>query len=234
MNLSTLRSLALVVAATVAASIQAQGINIHRVPKEGDSITFDMKGSIELGSQSLSFDMTSLERVAKVEASGNFTIEQTEQGLKINDQQIPVTGKPQSTVYKPTGEVATILGSDIGGEAYRMNNLTVILDPGKPVAIGDTWSRTIKGDPQIGSIDFKADYKVLGEEQMDGIDAIKLKCNIKETAGQRPESSDGIAWISKADGSLVRLETKWTAAPIPGLPEPANATIVISRVKAAR
>jgi hypothetical protein len=137
------------------------------------------------------------------------------------------------TVYNADGSVKQLNGDDstAGASAYRIANLQSMIDPGKPLNVGDVWSVDIKADSKTGAEAAKADFKILAEEKVDDVDTIKVQANIKETSGSDPAASEGTYWLEKANGSVVKAELKWTDVPIPGAPTPISGTVNLTRAK---
>jgi hypothetical protein len=211
------------------------GLSVRRQPKEGQVIKLRIKATLEIAGSQATFTGLVSDTTTKVDTDGSYTESeaQTEAEAKFGDQpvQVPNTG-PYSVTYNADGSLKTITGDPAttsGPDAYRMSNLEVIIDSGKPLNVGDSWSADIKGDDKSGAVPAKADYKVLGEEKIGDVDSVKLKVTVKENQGAMPASSDGTFWLSKADGSVVKAEIKWVNAPFPGSAGPMNATMTETR-----
>jgi len=210
------------------------GLSVKRQPKEGQTVKLRMKAELEIAGQSATFTGLAEEKVTKVDTDGSYTIEERQHSGKANigGQEIDVPDTPANVViYHPDGSVKEIKGDDqtASGAVYRMTNLGVIIDSGKSLSVGDSWTVDIKADTKTGAEAAKAEYKVLAEEKIGDIDSVKLKVSIKESAGSEPASSDGTYWISKLDGTVTKAEVKWLNAPFPGAPAPITATVVMTR-----
>jgi len=224
----------LALAALSAAAFAADAITLTRKPKEGETTKYRMKAELELGGMPITFNGLLSEKVLKVEPNGAYSLEtaQIEGKVSINGQEQDVPGTGSSTInYKGNGDVVEIKGDQVTPEAYRMANLGVVADPGKPINVGDTWSHEIKADKKTGALGVKADYKFLGEEKVGDVDTLKIKVNVKETEGSDPASADGTVWLNKADGMLIKMNSKWVNAPYPGAGMPVTATITLVREK---
>jgi hypothetical protein len=208
------------------------GLSVRRQPKVDQIIKLRLKANLEIGGVQATYTGLVVEKTTKVDTDGSFTYEETqsEGSAKFGDQTVPVPDiGPFPVTLNADGSLKEIKGdaSTAGPEAYRMTNLEVLIDSGKPLAVGDTWSVDIKAGDKAKAA--KAEYKVIAEEKAGDIDTIKVKFTVKETEGTEPASSDGTYWISKADGSLVRSEVKWANAPFPGAPTPISATMTETR-----
>lgn len=223
-----------VAALSAVAFAAVDGISIARKVKEGDIARYKMSADIDFGGMDIKFSGLVEEKIAKVNPDGTYSLEQNQIEGKVNvagqEQEMPTSGV-NTTVYLPNGEVKEIVGEQGTEDAYRMANLSLIRDPGKELKVGDTWTHEFKANAKTGAVAAKAEYKVLGEEKVGTYETVKIKADVKETAGSEPASSNGTAWINKADGSLIKLEAKWVNAPFPGAPAPINAVVKLERVK---
>lgn len=222
-------------AVTASAFAVVDGLSVARKPKEGEQIRYRMAADVEYGGMALKAKFLVTEKTVKVDSDGSFKLEQAQLEGKLDmngqEQDIP-TGGPTTTVYTKEGDVKEITGDQTSPDTYRLANLGVLHDPGKTLSVGDTWTYEIKGDAKTGAVPAKAEYKILGEEKVGSWDTLKVKSTIKESEGTDPASSDGTIWISKADGSTVKMDVKWVNAPFPGAPGPINATVKMDREEA--
>jgi hypothetical protein len=79
-----------------------------------------------------------------------------------------------------------------------------------------------------GVFDAKATYTYEDDEQIFDIDAMRVTFEYAEIAGD-PARSDGKVWLDKRDGTVLKLETNWTSAPIPGAPTPLTGSVILTR-----
>jgi hypothetical protein len=212
-----------------AVAMAAQAFTIKRTPKQDEVAKYRMKGEFEVLGQQATFTGMVQEKVLKVAEDGNYTIEssQLEGKVNINGQEIEMNSPPSVSVYKPGGDIVEIQG-DSSEAAYRSAILNQFFEPGKPVAVGDSWTKEIAGAPRTGGIGAKADFKVLGEEKVGTVDTLKIKATIKET-GAEPASTESTVWLSKADSTLVKIEGKWNNVPMPGAPAPISGNVTMTR-----
>ena len=71
------------------------------------------------------------------------------------------------------------------------------------------------------------DYKVLGEETVDGVATWKVSRTMKELEGESIATADGTVWINKADGTLVKQVDVWKNAPVPNAQAPVDGTFTL-------
>lgn len=222
-----------VIALSAMAMAAVDGFTIARKPKEGDTHKYRMNADVDMGGLAITVKGLLMEKITKVDTDGSYTQEETQVELKAvvagQEQDVQSSGS-SSMVYHPSGEVRKIEGSEGTPESYRMANLGIIYDPGKPVSVGDAWNYDVKANKDTGAVAAKAEFKLLGEEKVGTRDTLKIKALVKETGGDAPATSDGTVWIDKTDGSLVKSEAKWTNAPFPGAGgQLINATVKMSR-----
>jgi len=220
----------LAVAALAMAAVD--GFDIKRSPKEGETTKYRLKADIEAGGGTATLTSLSQEKITKVDADGKYTVETTqlEGKLSFNGQDIDFpTPPPEVTVYAPGGKIAQIKGDFVDGNRYRVANMGTLFEPGKTVNVGDAWTYNVEADDKTGAVASKVDYKVLSEEKVGDFDTLKIQFSYKETTGSDPASCEGTMWLSKADWTLVKLDSKYVNAPFPGAPGPTNASIQITR-----
>lgn len=211
-------------------ALAAEGFVIARKPKANDVHRYTVSGEIEMRGITLPYKGKLEEKVTKVDVDGTYTLEQRELELKLIagtqelDQPVPA---PATTVFLPNGLVKTIEGNDAKPESYRMSNLELIYDPGKPLAVGDTWTYEIKANKETGAVAAKAEYKLLAEEKLGTHETLKIQAKVKETEGATPGQIDSTVWLDKADGSMVKSDMKWTNVPLPGSQGPITGTMKI-------
>jgi hypothetical protein len=225
--------LALAALSVAALAVQA-GLNVKRQAKEGQTIKYKLEGDIDFQGTPVGLSATVTQKVTKVEPSGNYTLEESQSDAKLvvngAEQEMPSDGTATST-YKPSGEIVEVKGA--AGEpekANRMANLGIMFDSGKDIKVGDKWTYDIKADSAKGTVAGKAEYEFVSEEKVGNYDTMKIHATIKETEGTDPASATGYEWINKADGSLVKSESEWKNAPIPGAPGLINAKMKMTRI----
>jgi len=223
---------ALVIAEMPARAPQDAGFSVKRTPKVGALTKYSLVIEYEVQGKKGSISGSVSEKVTNIDKDGNFSVEQAQldASATYGDEKVDTpTRSAVDLTYKPNGLVTTIKGDAVDGDAYRMENLGVILDPGKKLNPGDEWTFDIKGDKTLGTVDAHADYTLVGPEKVGQLDTIKIKGTVKETSGDLPAMNEFTEWLSKDDGSLVQMDAKWTNAPFAGLSYPVTATIKMLR-----
>lgn len=221
--------LALAAFATAAA---VQGFTIKRTPKDGEQLKFRLKADLEISGIQANLEGVTSEKTIKIDPDGTYTVESAQSDIKVlvQGQEIPSPpSPPQIVVYKADGSIAEIRGEGIDANAYRVANLNAFFEPGKPVAVGESWVKELPADTKLGTPATKAEYKIVGEEKVSDYDTVKITSNVVETAGSDAASNVATIWLNKADWTQVKVEGKWTNAPIPGAPAPVNATYSLTR-----
>lgn len=115
-------------------------------------------------------------------------------------------------------------GAEAGDDIRRMLQPILFVYPSAPVAVGDTWTETIKAgsdkDDRTMTLEFKADsVEKVGDE-----DSLKVTEKLSEK-GTDTMSSTGTWWVNKA-GKVLKFETKvskWVVPMAGG--DPLDATI---------
>ncbi len=234
----------------LAATAAADGFTITRKAKVGDIQKLTMKADADINGAAAQVNATWTEKITDVQPDGTYTVQHNQVELKVNalgnETDVP-PGDPLVTIFKATGEVSKIVGdANVASPgAYRMANLEVLFDPGKPINVGDAWSHAFPADTALGTVAAKGDYKLLGEEKIGNYNTLKIQFSVKELAPApaKPATggaagaaiqtdaagSEGTLWIDKTDGSLVKAQMKWINAPVPPSPVPINATLTIDR-----
>jgi hypothetical protein len=220
---------------SVLAIAAVDGLSVKRQVKEGEILKMQIKGDFEVAGNQATITAMSQSKVTKIDTDGSYTTEATQSDSKVSiggqDMALPES-PPIITVYNADGSVKMLLGEPetTSASAYRVANLQAVIDPGKPLNVGDAWSIDIKADAKTGAAAAKADYKILGEEKVGDIDTIKVQATVKETSGTEPASSESTYWLEKGNGSKVKSESKWTNVPLPTAPGPISGTMTMTRV----
>ena len=232
-----LKTTFLFLAAGFATIATADGFVIKRNPKLGASAKYSMDVLFDANVGQGTLKATLVEKVVDIDKNGNYSVEQSQIDATgtFDKEKIDISPRtPITLVYKPNGQVTSIVGDLTDANSYRMENLGSLLDPGHPIKINDTWIAEIKGDKTLGTQNVRIQYKLIAEEKVGDIDTLKIKGLAKEVDANlnavNPPTTDFTIWISKEDGSMVKLESKWTDAPFPGQSSPIPATIKILRI----
>ena len=214
-------------------SAYAQGLSVKRLAKKDAIFKYEMNATVDvLGiSTQAVIKAVSSEKITNVAEDGSYSIEETQlsASMTINNQtRDDVKAETLTTTFSPDGRVVTVEGSSDAVNSRRIANMGVIIDPGKPLAVGEKWVAEIKEDAAKNVIGVQASYEILAEEKVGDVDTIKVKASLKESTGSAPLSCEATYWIDKADGSRVKSESVWKGFPSPG--GIYNATISYARV----
>ncbi|HLK16615.1 MAG TPA: hypothetical protein VKT78_17545 [Fimbriimonadaceae bacterium] len=176
-----------------------------------------------LGDAKVSGKMT--QKVIKVEDNGNLTIKETETvTVEINGMEMNQPEQVAVNVIRPDGTLVEIRGSNNDAGAYRIATVETLKLPDFALADGKTWTYDFPADPKTGVVKAKGEYKILGSETLHGIDSWKVQMKVTEVEGDAPAGTEGTAWISKKDASLVKMDGKAKNLPIAGAPGPVSGT----------
>lgn len=212
---TTLATLALITIVSAGAVAAVQGLSVKRVPKEGATFKYDLTGSFKVDGTDVGIKSTVQEKVTTVAADGSYTVEQQQLtgSVTVNGSSQDLPSSTTTTTYAPNGVVLSVTGANDPAASMRMTNLGSLIDPGKPVAVGEKWTSAIKEDKDKNIVAATANYELLGEEKIGTIDTLKIKLSIAETTGSDPASNDATVWIDKTDGSVVKMSAAWKNAP---------------------
>lgn len=230
---SALRASTWVLAVMLSAIAAADGFSLKRIPKVGSASKYILEATFESNGGEGTIKATLLEKTTGLDKDGNFTVQQSQIDAAgtFDKEKIDVSPRtPVTLTYKPNGQVTLITGDLTDANAYRMENLGTLLDPGKQVEVGDVWTADIKEDKALGTHAVHFEYQMLAEEKLGEVATLKIKCKSRETDADNPVGSDYTIWISKEDGSMVQMESRWLNAPFPGQSSPIAATIKLTRV----
>ncbi len=211
-------------------------------PKVGETtkyrIAVNANMDAGMGPMDITFTSIMTERILKIEDNKNVTVESTQSdfGLYVGGQDMSSMMSGQVikalTVMKPNGEV--VKRSSEGGnemENPRMEEMMVTLYPDKPLRLGDSWTREVKGDTSKGTVDAEATYKYEGKEKIGDWDCYKISYTYNEKRGRAPMSAKGTIYIAVENGTMVQSDMSVQNVEFqPGLP-PANAVFKVTRIK---
>lgn len=212
----------------------ADGFSLKRLPQVGSAIKYTMSVDFLANNEKGKISATLLEQVTDVDKAGNFSVQQTQidaRGVYSNEEFDIPPRTPITMTYAPNRMISAIKGDLIDANSYRVEHMATIIDPGKPVNIGDEWVGDIAANKTLGTPSVKLQYRLLGEEKVAETDTLKIQGKAKEIEGVSPAVHTFTIWISKSDGAMIRLDSVWENAPFPGTASPVHATISI--VKAA-
>lgn len=211
----------------------AQGTTLKRTPSVGDTQVLSLRMEFAIFGDTAVYTSTLTEKVTEVSPEGNYTVESTQTDYKVElfgdegvvqDEDMP----KQSITYTPLGDVVAVKGDFVNESVYRLANLMAVRLPKDPVAKGDKWESVVPKNVDTGVFDAKATYTYEDDEKVDDVETIRASFEYAEVAGD-PARSDGRVWLDKRNGTVVKLETNWSSAPIPGAPSPLTGSVILSR-----
>ena len=233
---NSLRILGIGMIAAAAFALAAQDAwTLKRTANVGDVARYKLVADVELpgmGGAKVSGNVE--EKVVAVEENGAFVIESQQKSTTITmegqgEQEMP-DQSPSKTKFGADGAVLEITSENPGAaDSYRISTLGAFRYPANAVKVGDEWSVDIAKDESKGIEAAKMTIKVEGNETVGSWNTVKIKMTAKESAGDTPATADGFVWIDIPTGAIVKSETNWTNAPLPGAPFPINAKITVTR-----
>jgi hypothetical protein len=211
----------------------AQTYALRWTPKAGDKLKYSSDATFTINGQPSTFTSKSTELVLKVDPDGTFSVQSSvDEGSAIfQGQQFPMPKTIKVTLFKPSGEIVSITGDQVDASTYRVDNLSMLKRPDTSVAVGDTWTEDLKGDPKTGAIGIHGLYKLDSLDKVGDDDALKVTASTRETEGAEAGTVDATYWISKADGSLLKYIAKWSNVTFAGAPTPLSGTLTMTRTK---
>jgi hypothetical protein len=229
-----IRNVGVIALAVVAAIAFAQDtFKLRRTVAVGDTVNMKLTANIEVMGMEALFTAKVTEKVVKVDANGDYTIESTqgEGKVKFGDQEMDAPGgSPTTTKYSAAGEILEVKGDEVSDDALRIANMSSWKFEGTDYKVGDVIKYETKASAKNGNVPSASEIKVDGLETLNGTAAVRLVYTYKETAGETPAESKGTAWVSQKDGSLIKVTGEYKNAPFPGAPGPINAKITIERI----
>ena len=221
----------------VAAYAAQDTFNLSWKPKVGDALKYkvDIKASMDMGGAmgDILVGMIQSQKVTKIE-EGKITIDSSmgSMTLVVNgedmSQMMGDQNMSMTTVYSPTGEILSLKSDqDMGGSHARMENAYAMTYPNKDVKVGDTWSRTVKGNA-TGAVDGVANFSIEGFETIGTDRVVRVKGDYKETKGDAPMTCKSTVWVREKDGAAVKGTYAMTNVEFqPGMP-PTAATATLT------
>ncbi|HLK16614.1 MAG TPA: hypothetical protein VKT78_17540 [Fimbriimonadaceae bacterium] len=193
-------------AAQEALRLTAKLGEVHRYKLAADltSANFTIKLSGEINRKVLRLD------------HGDVTLQETRTNMKmnVNENEMKMDDAVLVRVLRPDATTLELRGEGAGPEAYRVAVLSTVKLPDFPLAVDKTWTWDVPADPKHGQVKARAEYKVIGQEKIHEVDAWQIACSVTEEGGPAAASSISTVWVSKADASLVRSESKVKNLPL--------------------
>lgn len=198
--------------------------------KAGDFRKYKLSAKVTFEGQDLSVSGGVNERVIKVDDAGMMTFQVTSVNTtaKAGSQTIPVQNSPALIeVFRPDGSLSELRGENAAQTSYRLETLTSVKFPNMPLAKDVAWTWDIAPNVKLGIQKAKIEFKVLGEETVDGVDTWKISRTVKELEGSSPATDDGTVWVAKADGRRIKQTDVWKNAPVLNAPSEVDGTFTL-------
>lgn len=214
--------------------VTAQGVPLVRKVAKDEAIIYSLEINMILFAEPATYSSTLTEKIVEVGENGQYSVEKSQSDYKVEifgeegnvaDSDMP---KPVFT-YTPTGELVSVKGELQTADVYRMAQMETIHLPNKEVKKDDVWTYEVPADVPHGVVKAKADYKVTGEEKIGEFETWVVSIDYAELEGNAPATLTGNVWLSKKDASVVKLETSWNNAPVPGSQAPVGGSTKIER-----
>jgi len=211
------------------------GFILKRKAKVGDTEELTLTGTMDVGGGEAKLTGKESVKITAVKPDGSYT-EQTDShdfnfDLGGNSQAVP--DRSETVAYGPDGTVLSIKDgdNDAGPEGYRLSNLTLFKATDKPLSVGDELKYNIAADKVKQTPGVSLDFKIVATEKVKDWDTLKMTFTSSETDGDSKASASGTVWVSTADGSLVKTDSKWVNVTMPGAPFPISGEFIVDRTK---
>ncbi|MBS1709728.1 MAG: zinc-dependent metalloprotease [Armatimonadetes bacterium] len=156
--------------------------------------------------------------VKEVAADGGLTTEHKTLSSKttINGQLQPEEESHGTTTIKqsPNGSIVSYQDSESDADDpnkdlnIRLSQAGTIVFSDQAVGVGDKWKITLAADKASGRRAAKADYEIIGTEDLKGAKCFKIKLDYTETEGELPIHQTGVALVEIASGDTLQDEFK--------------------------
>ncbi len=128
--------------------------------------------------------------------------------------------KVDTVTVHPDGTLATFASTDDDKDAVRRAARLYYagqpLFSSKPVGVGETWTREVKGNDTIGTVDAKVTMTFQALEQRGDTLCARLAIDYAETTGKAPVSVKGTVWVEAATGDTVAADYELKNYPLDG------------------
>jgi hypothetical protein len=217
---------------TVAGWGRAEDFSLKYAPKEGTTITYKLKGNMDISGVQATMDSTVSEKILKVDPDGTYSVQINTLDGKItySGQEMNVPKNSSVTVYKANGEVVSVSGTQVDPTNTRAQNLTMLKRPDANVKIGDAWQVESKGDATANKPSLHGSFKLVGTEDVGTYHTLKIEATMSEGEVPLPGSTTTTFWLNKDDASIVKYECKYLNMPFPGAPTPMTGDLSMTRV----
>jgi hypothetical protein len=120
---------------------------------------------------------------------------------------------------KPNGEMTAYKTSEEESDPAmqelesRLSQANAVVFTDKAVGVGDKWTWDFKANKDLGSPDGKAEYTLVGFEEIDGVKVAKVEYKYKEANTEKMIEGSGTSWIELASGDAIKSDSKFSNAP---------------------
>jgi hypothetical protein len=207
----------LTLGAALACTALASGMfSLKRQCKVGDVAVYRINVDMKYEDLTASISLLQREKVTKVDASGNYVIEETASEGKMSARgevrHMP-DSKPVLSHYTASGLLTKIEEDEPDPFAYRKAHLVSFVAADKQVGLGDSWEHVREADEKKGVPASKSKFTVDAEEKVGGVECLRVKFWFKETEGEDPMSSEGTIWVCAKDGSTEKVDAEFQNLP---------------------
>jgi hypothetical protein len=210
----------LVIAALLAAAaVQAgqQTYSIQYKPVKGSKTAYSLSFAIDSPSIKVTYEAKIVNEVVEVKDDGTFIMASYQSdGVTIVDgvkQPSAAETVTAVTTYDKLGVPMAIGGDNATPESFRVANLTSFLAPGKPVAVGESWTVKIAADEKEKTRAVTHTYKVVSVDK--GVAIVDM--SVAESTTDFPASAKGRVWVNLANGEQTKFDLLVKNMPIGGV-----------------
>jgi hypothetical protein len=201
----------------LAAVALAQSASLARRPQAGDELRYRTTMRLTQDGMAVLIEGDWRERVVRAGTDGGWTVEQSLSGvsLEIGGQKIRTEDAAITTIeYFADGLIKSFSRDRLEVEDLRLARSVLTPAPAGPVERGAEWTREAPADPASKAPPVRYRLRLDGTERWRGLDTHRLRITNAETAGDRPISVEGQAWLRASDGALVRRVVTIKNAPV--------------------
>ncbi len=199
----------LVIAALLAAAaVQAgqQNYSIQYKPVKGSKTAYSLSFAIDSPSIKVTYEAKIVNEVVEVKDDGTFIMASYQSdGVTIVDgvkQPSAAETVTAVTTYDKLGVPMAIGGDNATPESFRVANLTSFLAPGRPVAVGESWTVKIAADEKEKTRAVTHTYKVVSVDK--GVAIVDM--SVVESTTDFPASAKGRVWVNLANGEQTKFD----------------------------
>lgn len=185
------------------------------------SIHISLMANIQGQQVPMELRMTDRSTVTEVSGEGRITLRQEVDSMSMSIAGNEIAGPPTPAdviVIGPDRMIVSYKSGDGDPQAAalqsRLYTASTVMLPGKPVAVGDAWSKAIAADAALGLQPAKVEFKVLAFEKVGTVDTVKVSIAYAETAADGLQTT-GTCWLDRATGEDVKVEYQFKNAVFP-------------------